>query len=51
MKAAAIYENRGPEVLRHEEVPDPRCPPGCVVVDAGAISIEGGDLLTRAVAR
>lgn len=48
MKAAVIYENGEPEVLRYEEVPDPECPDGCVVVDAEAISIEGGDLLARA---
>jgi len=48
MKAAVIYENGGPEVLRYEEVPDPACPDGCVVVDAEAISLEGGDLLARA---
>jgi NADPH2:quinone reductase len=48
MKAAVIYENGGPEVLRYEEVPDPECPDGCVIVDAEAISIEGGDLLARA---
>lgn len=48
MKAAVIHENGGPEVLRYEEVPEPECPDGCVVVDAEAISIEGGDLLARA---
>lgn len=48
MKAAVIYENGSPEALRYEEVPDPECPDGCVVVDAEAISIEGGDLLARA---
>ncbi|HEV7174676.1 MAG TPA: zinc-binding dehydrogenase [Solirubrobacteraceae bacterium] len=48
MKAAVIHENGGPEVLRYEDVPDPECPDGCVVVDAEAISIEGGDLLARA---
>src|SRR5680860_83303 len=48
MKAAVIYENGGPEVLRYEEVPDPSCPAGCVVVAAEAISIEGGDVLARA---
>jgi NADPH2:quinone reductase len=48
VRAAVIYENGGPEVLRYEEVPDPECPDGCVVVDAEAISIEGGDLLARA---
>ncbi len=48
MKAAVIYENGGPEVLRYEDVPDPECPEGHVVVDVEAISIEGGDLLHRA---
>jgi NADPH2:quinone reductase len=48
MKAAVVYENGGPEVLRYEEVAEPECPDGCVVVDAEAISIEGGDLLMRA---
>ncbi len=43
MKAAVIYENGGPDVLRYEDVPDPVCPDGCVVVDVEAISIEGGD--------
>jgi NADPH2:quinone reductase len=48
MKAAVIHANGGPEVLRYEDVPDPECPAGCVVVDAEAISVEGGDLLARA---
>jgi NADPH2:quinone reductase len=48
MKAAVIYENGPPDVLRYEDVPDPECPDGCVVVDIEAISIEGGDLLARA---
>lgn len=48
MKAAVIYENGDPGVLRYEEVPDPECPAGFVIVDAEAISIEGGDLLARA---
>ena len=48
MKAAVIYENGGPDVLRYEDVPDPECPDGCVVIDVEAISIEGGDLLARA---
>ena len=43
-----IHENGGPDVLRYEDVPDPECPDGCVVVDVEAISIEGGDLLARA---
>src|SRR6266571_5653781 len=48
MKAAVIYENGGPDVLRYEDVPDPECPDGCVVIDVEAISIEGGDVLARA---
>jgi NADPH2:quinone reductase len=51
MRAAVIYENGGPEVLRYEEVPDPECPDGCVIDAAEAISIEGGDLLARAAGR
>jgi NADPH:quinone reductase len=47
MKAAVIYENGGPDVLRYEDIPDPECPDGCVLVDVEAISIEGGDLLHR----
>ncbi len=46
--AAVIYENGDPGVLRYEDVPEPECPDGFVVVDAEAISIEGGDLLARA---
>ncbi len=48
MKAAVIYENGGPDVLRYEDVPDPECPDGCVVIDVEAVSVEGGDLLHRA---
>src|SRR5688572_15813931 len=47
MKAAVIYENGGPDVLRYEDVPDPECPEGCVLIDVEGISIEGGDLLHR----
>jgi len=47
VKAAVIYENGGPEVLRYEEVADPECPDGCVLVDVEAISIEGGDVYAR----
>lgn len=49
MRAAVIRENGGPEVLRYEEMPDPECPDGFVVVDTKTISIEGGDLLARAM--
>jgi NADPH2:quinone reductase len=48
MKAAVIYENGDPAVLRYEDVAEPECPDGFVVLDAEAISIEGGDLLARA---
>jgi NADPH2:quinone reductase len=48
VKAAVIFENGPPDVLRYEDVPDPVCPDGCVMVDVEAISIEGGDLLARA---
>jgi NADPH2:quinone reductase len=48
VKAAVIYENGGPEVLRYEDVPDPPCLDGCVLVEVEAISIEGGDVLARA---
>jgi NADPH:quinone reductase len=48
MKAAVICENGGPDVLLYEDVPDPECPDGCVLIDVEAISIEGGDLLARA---
>ena len=48
MKAAVIYENGSPDVLRYEDVPDPECPDGRVLIDVEAISIEGGDLLARA---
>jgi NADPH:quinone reductase len=47
MKAAVIYKNGGPDVLLYEDVPDPECPDGHVVVDVEAISVEGGDLLHR----
>ncbi len=44
-----IFENGGPDVLRYEDVPDPECFDGCVLVEVDAISIEGGDLLARAL--
>jgi NADPH2:quinone reductase len=48
VKAAVIYENGSPEVLRDEDIADPDCREGCVLIDVEAISIEGGDLLARA---
>jgi NADPH2:quinone reductase len=48
MKAAVYYENGPPDVLKYEEVPDPKCPPDGVVIDVAVISLEGGDTLHRA---
>jgi NADPH2:quinone reductase len=48
MKAAVIFQNGGPGALRYQDVPDPERQDGFVVVDAEAISVEGGDLLARA---
>ncbi len=48
MKAAVYYETGTPDVLRYEDVPDPACQPGGVLIDVKAISIEGGDVLNRA---
>jgi NADPH2:quinone reductase len=47
VKAAVYYETGPPEVFRYEDVPDPECPPGFVLVAVEAISIEGGDTLNR----
>jgi NADPH2:quinone reductase len=48
MKAAVYYETGAPSVFRYEDVPDPGCGAGDVLVDVEAISIEGGDTLNRA---
>lgn len=48
MKAAVYYETGPPDVFRYEDVPDPMCGPGSVLVDVEAISIEGGDVGNRA---
>ncbi len=48
MKAAVYYETGRPEVFRYEDVPDPVCGPGAVLIDVKAVSIEGGDVLNRA---
>jgi NADPH2:quinone reductase len=47
VKAAVYYESGGPDVFRYEEVPDPQVRPGGLVIDVGAIGIQGGDLLHR----
>ncbi|HUI02200.1 MAG TPA: zinc-binding alcohol dehydrogenase family protein [Acidimicrobiales bacterium] len=48
MKAAVYYETGAPDVLRYEDVPDPVPGPRDVLVRVEAISIEGGDTLSRA---
>jgi NADPH2:quinone reductase len=48
VKAAVYYETGGPDVFRYEDVPDPDCSPGTVLIRVEAISIEGGDTLNRA---
>jgi len=48
VKAAVYYETGSPDVFRYEDVPDPVCGPGDVLIDIEAISIEGGDTLNRA---
>ncbi len=47
MRAAVYYETGSPDVLKYEEVADPECFPGAVVIQVEAISIEGGDTLNR----
>ncbi|MBC8055424.1 MAG: zinc-binding alcohol dehydrogenase family protein [Rhizobiales bacterium] len=49
MKAAAIEINGGPEAFAYRELPDPVCPDDGIVIDVESISIEGGDLLARAM--
>ena len=48
MKAAVYYKTGLPEVLQYEDVPDPRCAPGGVLIRVEAISVEGGDVGNRA---
>jgi NADPH2:quinone reductase len=47
MKAAVYYENGDPGVFRYEEVADPHCGPGDILIKVAAVSIEGGDTLAR----
>jgi NADPH2:quinone reductase len=47
MKAAVYYEGGGPEVLKYEDVPDPVCDRKGILIRVEAISIEGGDTLSR----
>jgi NADPH2:quinone reductase len=48
MKAAVYYQTGAPDVFRYEDVPDPTCPSYGVLIEVQAISIEGGDVLSRA---
>lgn len=47
MKAAVYYSTGGPDVFRYEEVPDPVCRPGGVIIAVEWVSLQGGDLLHR----
>jgi NADPH2:quinone reductase len=47
MKAAVYDTTGGPEVLRYDDVPDPELHPSEVIVEVGAVGIQGGDLLHR----
>ncbi|HEX5265600.1 MAG TPA: zinc-binding alcohol dehydrogenase family protein [Acidimicrobiales bacterium] len=47
MKAAVYYQTGPPDVFRYEDVPDPEPGPGEILVDVEAVSIEGGDTLSR----
>jgi NADPH2:quinone reductase len=48
VKAAVYYETGGPDVFRYEDVADPELRPSGVLIDVGAIAIQGGDVLHRA---
>ncbi|MDZ4338836.1 MAG: NADPH:quinone oxidoreductase family protein [candidate division NC10 bacterium] len=47
MKAIRVHEFGGPEVLRYEEVPDPRPGPGEVLVEVEAAGVNFADTLAR----
>jgi NADPH:quinone reductase len=49
MKAAVYYETGPPSVFKYEEVQDPECGPHDVLIETKAISVEGGDVVNRAV--
>ena len=46
MKAAVYYETGQPDVFRYEDVPDPECAPGAVVIDVN-INAVAVDKFTR----
>src|SRR5919199_2040713 len=47
MRAVTISQPGGPEVLGWDEVPDPVCGPGEVLVDIAAAAVNRADLLQR----
>jgi NADPH2:quinone reductase len=47
MRAAVYDRTGGPEVLRYAEVPDPELRPDGVIIEVGAVGVQGGDLLHR----
>lgn len=47
MKAAVYYQGGGPEVLKYEEIDDPKVDRRHVLIEVHAVSIEGGDVLAR----
>jgi NADPH2:quinone reductase len=47
MKAAVYYETGSPAVFRYEDVSDPAPASGEILIEVEAISIEGGDTLSR----
>jgi NADPH:quinone reductase len=47
MKAAVYDRPGGPEVFRYADVPDPELHPGGVIIEVGAVGVQGGDLLHR----
>ena len=48
MKAAVYYENGPPNVLKYEDIEDPKLHAQGVIIKVEAVSIEGGDTLNRA---
>jgi NADPH2:quinone reductase len=47
MKAAVYMKTGTPDVFQYEEVADPSCGVGEIVIEVRAISVEGGDILNR----
>src|SRR5690349_16314227 len=47
MKAAVYYETGAPDVFRYEDVPDPVCGPGMVLIEVRAVSIECGGVIRQ----